>query len=478
MGVVTVITDSRSPPTHKKRRTGENCHRPVTDISCAAQKIESWLGSDCRPFHPPSRSCEGGGQHPTLWKPQAAIFPGDDGLRPIQTRVLRLNEAAKELVRYPTAISLHSHTLHSRESLEHLPAQAGRIPVLGGIIRRELRDYAEGNGKAFDFRRTWWTPPMSAAQVYESEKKQIEDLGMVPFVSVTDHDSIAAGLELRHRAGRMDAQVSVEWTVPIAGDHLHVGVHNLPVNRAAETMLELLRYTADPARADLREMLAMLAERPETLIVLNHPCWDVGRVGAAEHDAAVRAFLALGGEWVHALEVNGLRSCSENRAALRMAAELGMPTVGGGDRHGCRPNTVLNMTRAQSFAEFVAEVRCEGRSDILLLPSYEEPLALRQMETVADAVRYYPHHPHGRRRFTSRTFVDLEGYSAHPLSFYWDGGAPWWLNLPLALIVAMGSDRSRSLLRHTFFRSGERDLMVPPRVATVAPQVGEPSLQA
>ncbi|HTV81089.1 MAG TPA: hypothetical protein VME18_00450 [Acidobacteriaceae bacterium] len=397
-------------------------------------------------------------------------------MRPIQTRVFRLNEAARKLAEYPTAISLHSHTQHSKESLEYLPLQADRIPILRGIIRRELHRYLEGNGKPFDFRRTWWTPPMSAAQVYESERQQIEDLGMAAFVSITDHDSIAAGMGLRQQAAPVDAPVSVEWTVPINGDHLHLGIHNLPMERAAGMMAELMRYKADPANADLRELLARLAEHPETLMVLNHPCWDVARVGAAEHGVAVRQLLALGGEWVHALEVNGLRSCSENRAALRMAEELGIPTVAGGDRHGCRPNAVLNVTRASSFAEFVAEVRCEGRSEILILPSYEEPLGLRQLQTVADAVRFYPQHPHGRRRFTSRTFVDLEGYSAHPLSFYWDGGEPWWLKLPLALIVALGSDGAKPLLRRTVFRRAERDLMAQTPIAPAVPRVRQPSL--
>jgi predicted metal-dependent phosphoesterase TrpH len=397
---------------------------------------------------------------------------------PVQTRVLRLNESAKELLGYSTAISLHSHTLHSRESLEYLPMQAERIPIVGSIIRRELREYAEGNGKPFDFRRAWWTPPVSAAQVYASERQQMEGLGFAPFVSITDHDSIAAGMGLRQQAVPEGAPISVEWTVPMAGDHLHVGVHNLPMERAATTMAELMRCTADPVSADLRELLAMLAGCPETLIVLNHPCWDVARVGAAEHAAAVRQFLALGGEWVHALEVNGLRSSSENRAALRMARELGMPTVAGGDRHGCRPNAVLNVTRAGSFAEFAEEVRRERRSEVLILPRYEEPLALRQLQTVADAVRYYPHHPHGRRRFTSRTFVDLEGYSAHPLSFYWDGGEPWWLKPPLALIVALGTDRAAPLLRRTVFRRRERDLMVSAPLATAPPAAHGAPMQA
>lgn len=396
----------------------------------------------------------------------------------MQTRVLRLKDAPQQVSGYSTAISLHSHTQHSRESLEYLPLQAERIPIVRRFVRKELQKYATGNGKAFNFQRAWWTPPMSAAQVYESECRQIEDLGMAPFVSITDHDSVAAGLALRQQAEPLDAPVSVEWSVPIGGDYLHVGVHNLPMERAAETMMQLKRFTSDPESADLRDLMAMLASSPETLIVLNHPCWDVARVGVAAHNAAVRQLLAVCGEWVHALEVNGLRSCSENRDSLRLADEVGMPTVAGGDRHGCRPNAVLNLTRASSFAEFVAEVRCDRRSDILILPAYDESLALRQLQTVADAVRYYPGHPHGRRRFTSRTFVDLEGYSVHPLSFYWDDGAPWWLKPPLAMIVALGSDRAKPFLRHTIFRSAERDLMVETNTPSTATQVGEPSLQA
>lgn len=416
--------------------------------------------------------------HHNSWQP-GRIPAGDDRLHPSRTRVLRLKETAQELSGFSTAISMHSHTLHSHECLEYLPMQAQQIPIVGGIVRRELRNYEAGNGKPFDFRRAWWTPPVSAAQVYESERRQIEDLGLAAFVSITDHDSIAAGLDLRREGTPADAPVSVEWTAPIAGDHLHVGVHNLPYAGAAETMAILARFTEDPSSADLRELLAMLTESPETLLVLNHPCWDVSRVGAAQHAAAVREFLCIGEPWMHALEVNGLRSWRENRDALALAEELGMPTVAGGDRHGCRPNSVLNLSHARSFAEFAAEVRCERRSEVLMLPSYEEPLGLRQLQTVADAVRYYPCHPHGRRRFTSRTFVDLEGYSSHPLSFYWDDGAPWWLKAPLAMIVAMGSDTARPILRRTLFRRPERDLMVQmPAPTSPAPAIGRESLQS
>jgi hypothetical protein len=98
------------------------------------------------------------------------------------------------------------------------------------------------------------------------------------------------------------------------------------------------------------------------------------------------------------------------------------------------------------------------------LPIYEEPLGLRQLEIVADALRRYPHHPHGQRRFTDRVFVDLEGYSWHPLSFYWDDSdaVPLWLHPVLLMIVALGSKGVRPLLRSTLFRHGENDLIAFP----------------
>ena len=393
---------------------------------------------------------------------------------PTQTRVLRLNDVSKQS--FLTAVSLHSHTLHSHESLDLLPLHAQRIPVIGSIVRSELRAYEKRNGYSLDFRRAWWTPPLSPAQVRDSERAQIEALGMAAFVSVTDHDSIQAGLDLQAQSARI-APISVEWSLPIAGDCLHIGVHNLPSAEAVALMAEMARYTANPRPAELCNLLALLTSSPDTLLVLNHPCWDVNRAGSAEHNAAVRELLTQGEPWIHSLEVNGLRSWTENRAALQLAENYGLPTVAGGDRHGCRPNAVLNLTRASSFAEFVAEVRGDRHSDVLILPSYDEPLALRQLETVADAVRRYPKHPHGRRGFTSRTFIDLEGYSAHPLSFYWDEGAPIWLRPVLATIVALGSDKSRRLMRPAFRRT-ERDLIVPsPQTAPPTP-LQEQSLQS
>jgi hypothetical protein len=82
------------------------------------------------------------------------------------------------------------------------------------------------------------------------------------------------------------------------------------------------------------------------------------------------------------------------------------------------------------------------------------------MDVVADALRFYPEYPYGRRSFRGRTFCDMDGFSCHPLSFYWERGEPLWLRLVLSVFVALGSRRLRPLLRHTLFRQREKDLMI------------------
>lgn len=118
-----------------------------------------------------------------------------------------------------------------------------------------------------------------------------------------------------------------------------------------------MRTSLCRAEDTLSDLLALLDHVPDTLLVLNHPRWDVARVGAAQHASSLRSFLARHRPWIHALEINGLRSWSENREVLRMGEEYDLPVVAGGDRHGCRPTTLLNLTQAATWADFVAEIR-------------------------------------------------------------------------------------------------------------------------
>ncbi|MCV4639621.1 hypothetical protein OFB62_30435, partial [Escherichia coli] len=76
----------------------------------------------------------------------------------------------------------------------------------------------------------------------------------------------------------------------------------------------------------------MLNEIPQVLIILNHPLWDIEIVGQQRHEILLRNFIKTHGKWIHAFEVNGFRSWSENKAVIELAESLGIPVVTGGDR--------------------------------------------------------------------------------------------------------------------------------------------------
>jgi hypothetical protein len=347
---------------------------------------------------------------------------------------------------FRAAASLHSHTNCSRENLEFLPYYALRIPIVKRFVRSELRGYEARTGWKADFSQAYWTPPVSPDDVLNSERAQIASLDLEPFVSITDHDTIEAGLKLTaaHPAGAIP--ISVEWTVPFGRSDIHLGVHNLPPTRAVEVMRELAAYTARPEASVLPELLERLHAMPETLVVLNHPLWDHRRVGQSNHRPSVLRFLSSFGPWIHALEISGLRTWRENRDVLALAEEFGLPSVAGGDRHGRQPNPVLNLTGAGTWSEYVSEIRQGFGNDILLMPKYWVSPKARDMEIAADALRHYHRHPYGQRRFIDRVFADIEGYGYHPLAFYWDGGIHLWVRVVTRGAVALGSPGGQRIL--------------------------------
>jgi hypothetical protein len=248
---------------------------------------------------------------------------------------------------FTSAVSLHAHTYHSRESLAEVPAYIAQLPVLGRRFIRELRSCLDDEGCAADYSRVWWHPPVSARDVFESEASQIEErLGLSSLVSVTDHDDISAGLELQALYAARRAPLSFEWTVPFGTGFFHLGIHNLPPSCALSWFARLQAVTARPRREAVADALTDLAALDETLIVFNHPHWDLANVGADAHARSVREFLHCHGRQLHALELNGYRSWPENDSVRPVAAALGLPLISGGDRHGADPNALLNVTRA------------------------------------------------------------------------------------------------------------------------------------
>lgn len=348
--------------------------------------------------------------------------------------------------RFRSGVSLHSHTLHSEESLAFIPRYTGGIPLVGHAIRLQEQRFHSQTGRTLDFSRAFWRPPLAPREAYDLEKRQLQDgLDVEALISLTDHDDIQAGSMLRV----MDPQAptSVEWTIPFGPSFFHLGVHNLPQDCATPIMSDLATFTVTPSKSRLAELLAALDEMPEVLIVMNHPLWDEACIGAVEHAQLVGRFLERFGGFVHALELNGLRPWRENRRVVWLAEHSGHALISGGDRHGLEPNANVNLTNSGTFAEFVAEIRIDGISDILFMPQYREPLRARFIGTMCDIVRNYADLPVGRRRWSDRVFYRQHDGMVKPLSAYWQGDEPWPVKCFLAGLHAVRSRRVRAALR-------------------------------
>lgn len=306
---------------------------------------------------------------------------------------------------FRSGVSLHSHTMYSEESLDAAAPFLASIPYLKRAIQRQEAEYRRAHGVSLDLQHGFWTPPLTPRQAHRLEEKQIDSqFGLVALVSLTDHDDIRAGTQLRVLERFRSAPVSTEWTIPFGDTFFHLGVHNLPAGEASAIMQELAAYTARPDRSELLRLLDALHARADVLVVLNHPLWDEKGIGRERHREALGALLETCGRWIHALELNGLRTMRENERVLEMGRELNVPVVAGGDRHGLEPNAIVNVSKAETLAGFIQEVRYERRSDVVFMPQYREPQVVRIVHVVTDVLRDYSDNFEGRRNWADRVF--------------------------------------------------------------------------
>lgn len=346
-----------------------------------------------------------------------------------------------------TGVSLHCHSMYSKEMLDFLPIYAEKIPVISHFYKKEQEKYAGKQAGGINFETAFWSPPMTPQMIYDSEKAALNEAGLEAIVSLTDHDEISGCSMID-----ADVPVSLEWTVPFEIGFFHLGIHNMPKDRADEITQQLLDFTFKPElknAENLNALFEMLDEIEETLIVFNHPLWDIEMIGDEKHTDLLQRFLAMHGHWIHALEVNGFRTWSENKAVLELAEQLGLPVVSGGDRHGCQSNTVVNITNSATFADFVGEVRIDGRSQVALMPEYERPLVSRQLASFAEILGTYPDFPVERIRWFDRVAFDInDGKGVVPLSAHgWKRGGPVWLRMAIRTMGALGSPTLLPLFR-------------------------------
>ncbi|MFY9940431.1 MAG: hypothetical protein WAK33_26360 [Silvibacterium sp.] len=374
-------------------------------------------------------------------------------------RISYLWKDADSAREYSTGVSLHSHTNQSKETLDFLANFGNDYSWVRKIIALAEARARDAYQISINYAASYWTPPLTPRLAFDLESRQIENtLNLMPLVSITDHDNINAPMLLRTVAAARHIPVSVEWSVPFGSDQsFHLGIHNLPSDTGADWMRTFEAFTSRPSEARLTEILSALHALPNVLIVFNHPMWDLYIIGREKHRQRVHDFMTANGEFIHALELNGLRSWEENRETKQMAKARNMVLISGGDRHGLEPNANVNLSGAATFTEFVHELRYEGRSHVLFMPQYAEPWKHRILQSTLDAIRNYPDFPQGSRTWDERVYHPDSTGAIRPLSELWpgDGRAPWYLNGVIEAVKMMGSMPVSGSLRMAWNESRE-----------------------
>jgi hypothetical protein len=378
-------------------------------------------------------------------------------------RISYLWKDADSTREYVTGVSLHSHTNQSKETLDFLANFGNDYSLVRKLIATAEARARNSYSIAINYSASYWTPPLTPRLAFDLESRQIEKLALAPLVSITDHDNINAPMLLRTVTSARHIPVSVEWSAPFGPDQaFHFGIHNLPSETGQEWMRTFEEYTAHPSDARLTEILSALHALPNVLIIFNHPLWDLYIIGKEKHRKLVEEFMAVNGQFIHALELNGLRSWEENREVKQMAKARDMLLISGGDRHGLEPNANINLSNATSFTEFVHEIRYEGRSHVLFMPQYAEPWKHRILQSTLDAIRDYPDFPQGSRTWDERVYHPDSTGAIRSLNELWpgDGRAPWYLRWIIEAVKMMGSQPVSGSLRMAWDESRELNFML------------------
>ena len=272
-----------------------------------------------------------------------------------------------------------------------------------------------------------YNPPYTPEDVYAMEAAAVKPLGFDGVhLAITDHDEFAGNVDLLGNRPDLAPRLAISEEVSVwyQGHLFHLGVSGLPQQSIEETH----RRIQEAAQAERHDELFETLAATGCLVVLNHPLVFWGR---GPEKIPVEDLLTRYGWAIHALEVNGMRRQEENDRVLELARRWRKPVVGGGDSHLLVASSVICVTKAASFQEFIAEVK-SGHAVPLVKREYFAPLGWKMFLRVLYFMSLYRKIAKFRGRPVSemlenrRVMLDPIGYAS---------------NAFLALVSALGLAR-------------------------------------
>ncbi|MGA8432325.1 MAG: hypothetical protein WB729_21040 [Candidatus Sulfotelmatobacter sp.] len=270
------------------------------------------------------------------------------------------------------AVSLHNHSHYSVEKLAALNQVIKKsfMRPWSGILQSS---FGLGGIPNLNYADVTFNPPYSPEDVYQMEAASAATWGFdgIHF-TITDHDEFAGNVALlRSRpdlTGPTNGRIAIgeELSLWYQGHLFHLGVSHLPESTVEETHTQIQAAARAGRYDELFETLAASG----CLVVLNHPliAWAKGA-----ETIPVTDLLSRYGWAIHALEVNGMRTRDENDRVLELARQWRKPVVGGGDSHLLVASSILSLSRAATFKDFIAEVK-DGHAVPFVTPDYFAPL--------------------------------------------------------------------------------------------------------
>ncbi len=266
------------------------------------------------------------------------------------------------------AVSLHNHSHHSVEKLAALNhvVKLRFMRPLSGVLQSS---FGLGDVPDLNYAEITFNPPYTPEDVYQMEAAAAANWGFEGVhLAITDHDEFAGSLALQRGRPDLNGRIplSEELSLWYEGHLFHLGVSHLPEGEVQETHIRIQAAARGRRYDELFESLAASG----CLVVLNHPlvAW---RPGAEK--IPVMQLLSRYSWAIHALEVNGMRPREENDRVLELARQWRKPVLGGGDSHLLVASSVLSLSRAATFKDFIAEVK-DGRAVPFITPDYFAPL--------------------------------------------------------------------------------------------------------